>query len=213
MSRHPVLHGYRYSVYSWIARLALHEKGVAYDWQEVDPFATDMPVEYLDLHPFRRVPTLVHGDFALHETHAVTRYVDEAFAGPSLQPGDARSRARMNQIVSIVDSYGYWPLVRQVFAHGFFRACLGRPGDDTEIRTGLAAAPRVLGAIERLCKDEDFLLTGRVTLADLHLYPMIAYFAKLPEARAILASYPRLDRWTTMMANRETCRLTEPEWP
>jgi glutathione S-transferase len=26
------LHGYQYSVYSWIARLVLHEKGVVYSW-------------------------------------------------------------------------------------------------------------------------------------------------------------------------------------
>lgn len=37
------LHGYQYSVYSWIARLALHEKGVVYSWVEIDPFAEDVP--------------------------------------------------------------------------------------------------------------------------------------------------------------------------
>jgi hypothetical protein len=26
------LYGYKYSVYAWIARLALHEKGCAYKW-------------------------------------------------------------------------------------------------------------------------------------------------------------------------------------
>ena len=38
-----VLHGYRYSVYVRIARLALAEKGVAYDRVEVNPFAADVP--------------------------------------------------------------------------------------------------------------------------------------------------------------------------
>ena len=33
-----VLHGYHYSVYNRIARLALAEKGVAYDRVEVNPF-------------------------------------------------------------------------------------------------------------------------------------------------------------------------------
>src|SRR5262245_36287898 len=41
------LHGYQYSVYSWIARLALHEKGVAYSWVEIDPFAENIPASYL----------------------------------------------------------------------------------------------------------------------------------------------------------------------
>jgi hypothetical protein len=34
-------YGYRYSVYSWIARLALEEKGGDYHWIEVNPFAPD----------------------------------------------------------------------------------------------------------------------------------------------------------------------------
>ena len=109
------LHGYQYSVYSWIARFALHEKGVMYSWIEVNPFAEKVPASYLATHPFKRVPALVHGAFGIYETSAITRYVDEAFEGPKLQRTDSRERARCNQIMSIVDSYAYWPLVRQVF--------------------------------------------------------------------------------------------------
>ena len=111
------LYGYRYSVYSWIARLVLEEKGVGYRWIEADPFADDVPKFYLALHPFKRVPALVHDGFQLYETAAITRYLDEAFPGPRLQSADPRVRARSTQIISIVDSYAYWPLVRQVFSH------------------------------------------------------------------------------------------------
>ena len=90
-----VLHGYRYSVYLRIARLALAEKGLAYDRVEVNPFAADVPAAYLALHPFGRVPTLVHDDFALYETGAITRYVDRAFSGPALQPAQPRMLGRM----------------------------------------------------------------------------------------------------------------------
>src|SRR5260370_15039686 len=119
-----VLHGYRYSVYVRIARLALAEKGVAYDRVEVNPFAPDVPASYLALHPFGRVPTLVHGDFVLYETAAITRYVDRAFAGPPLQPDATRSLARMHQALSIVDSYAYWPMVRQGFSQRVFRPAI-----------------------------------------------------------------------------------------
>ncbi|MEO8320748.1 MAG: glutathione S-transferase N-terminal domain-containing protein [Bradyrhizobium sp.] len=61
------LHGYQYSVYSWIARLALQEKGVSYEWVEVNPFADDVPRDYLTMHPFKRVPTLVDGEFVVFE--------------------------------------------------------------------------------------------------------------------------------------------------
>ena len=55
-----ILHGYRYSVYVRIVRLVLAEKAVAYDQVEVNPFATEVPEAYLALHPFGRVPALVH---------------------------------------------------------------------------------------------------------------------------------------------------------
>ena len=155
------LHGYQYSVYSWIARLALAEKGVEYDWIEVNPFAPDMPQSYLALHPFKRVPALVHDGFEIYETGAITRYVDEAFPGPALQPADHRLRARCNQFLSIVDSYAYWPLVRQVFSHRVFRARLGGPSDAAEIEKGLAAASGVLAALERLVADAEYLCGAR----------------------------------------------------
>jgi hypothetical protein len=74
------LYGYQYSVYSWIARLALAEKGEDHHWIEVNPFAPDVSESYLAIHPFKRVPALVHDGFQVYETGAITRYVDEAFA-------------------------------------------------------------------------------------------------------------------------------------
>ena len=44
------LHGYKYSVYLRIARMVLAEKNVAYTQVEFDPFAEDVPQDYLNLH-------------------------------------------------------------------------------------------------------------------------------------------------------------------
>src|SRR5258708_31416556 len=107
-----ILHGYRYSVYQRIARLTLAEKGVSYDQVEVNPFAPDVPAAYLALHPFGRVPTLVHDDFALYETGAITRYLDRTFAGPALQPDQPRALGPMDQIIGVGHSYLSSPLVR-----------------------------------------------------------------------------------------------------
>src|SRR5258708_19443585 len=89
-----ILHGYRYSVYQRIARLTLAEKGVSYQQVEVNPFAPDVPTAYLALHPFGRVPALVHEGFALYETAAITRYIDRVFPGPALQPAEPKALAR-----------------------------------------------------------------------------------------------------------------------
>ncbi|MBS0641146.1 MAG: glutathione S-transferase family protein [Acetobacteraceae bacterium] len=207
-----VLHGYSFSVYRRIARLALEEKGLAYTCVEVDPFATPVPETYLAMHPFGRVPTLVHGDFVLYETVAITRYVDEAFDGPPLQPDEPRQRARMQQVISIIDSYGYWPLVRQVFSHGVFRPMRSLPGDRDQVSQGLVASARVLHALERLVAPGPFFLGDRISLADIHLAPMVAYFAAAPEAAAMISHYPGLSDWWTRMADRPTMQQTIPDW-
>ena len=110
------LYGLNRSVYTRSARLALEEKGVDYRLEEVEIFGKDgVPVEHRKRHPFGRIPVLVHGDFTLYETAAITRYIDETFPGPGLQPADLRLRARMNQIISLLDAYAYRPMVRGVF--------------------------------------------------------------------------------------------------
>ena len=129
------------------------------------------------------MPTLVHDGFALYETGAISRYIDRAFAGPSLQPGTPRALARMDQIIGVVDSYGYWPLVRQVFSQRVFRPAVGQPADEAEVARGLAGAAKVLAALEDLASSDTFLVGAAPSLADLHLGAMIAYFTAAPEGR------------------------------
>src|SRR5580704_51994 len=192
-----VLHGYRYSVYVRIARLALAEKGVAYDRVEVNPFAADVPA----------------ADLALYETGAITRYLDRSFAGPNLQPNQPRALGRMDQIIAVVDSYGYWPLVRQVFSHRVFRPAIGQPADEAEVGRGLAGATKVLAALEALAATDAFLVGPALSLADLHLGAMIAYFAAAPEGAALLAEHSRLAAWWTHLSQRPSFAVTDPGLP
>jgi glutathione S-transferase len=208
-----ILHGYRYSVYLRIARMAFFEKGVPVGHVEVDPFAADVPASYLDMNPFGRVPTLVEDDFVLYETTAITRYVDEAFDGPPLQSGDPRRRARMNQIVAILDSYGYQPMVRQVFSQRVFNARLGRTPDEAAVERGLAASGRVLLALEKLCGGDGTLVDENITLADLHLAGMMAYFTAAEEGGAALSRHLGLSRWWEKMRGRDALTATDPGLP
>jgi glutathione S-transferase len=207
------LHNYRYSVYGRIARMALAEKGVAYEPVEINPFVEDLPPSYLALHPFGRVPTLVHDGFVVFETAAITRYVDEAFPGPPLQPDTVGARARMAQIIAVIDSYGYWPLVRQVFSHRVFGPRLGEQADEQAIRDGLQASPRVLQSLEGLADEAAFLLGDRISLADIHLAPMIAYFAQAPEGADLLARQRKLAAWWDRLAVRPSMVATDPGLP
>lgn len=204
------LHGYRPSVYVRAARLALAEKAVACDLVEVNPFAPDPPADYRALHPFGRVPTLVHDGFVLYETGAITRYVDRAFAGIALQPTDSRALARMDQILSIVDSYVYWPAVRQVFVQAVAQPRRGQAGDAAEIANGLAASAKALAALEVLAADGDFLVGPTLSLADLHLLPMIAYFVEAPQGADLLAQHDRLQAWWMRTSQRASFAATDP---
>ncbi len=119
------------SVYTRIARLALEEKGIAYELREVDIFVDSGPPEdYLVSHPFGMIPCLMHDDVCLYETTAITRYIDDAFQGPSLQPTDTRNRARMNQIISILDSYAYRRMVWDVYVERMLVPTEGGQSDD-----------------------------------------------------------------------------------
>ncbi len=152
------------------------------------------------------MPTLRHDGFVLYETSAIARYVDAAFPGVRLVPDEARALGRMQQVISIVDSYGYQPMVRQVFSHVVFRPRVGREADAAEISAGLAAAALVLGALEGLVGEE-------LSLADLHLAPMMAYFTAAPEGAAMLAGYPRLAGWWGRMRERSSMTASDPGLP
>ncbi|WP_300010007.1 glutathione S-transferase family protein [uncultured Roseobacter sp.] len=203
------LYGHRPSVYTRVARLVLAEKGLNYDYREVDPFDPDAKAEQRTPHPFTRVPLLEHDGFKVYETVAIARYLDAAFPTPPLTPDAPRAVARMAQVISVVDAYGYWPLVRQVFSQGVFRPADGLETDKTEFAAGLAAAEGVLEALETVAL-EGYILTGDApTLADCHLAPMIAAFAAAPEGRAALSRRPVLSKWWSKWATRSSMRQTD----
>jgi glutathione S-transferase len=94
----------------------LEEKGVPYDLREVDTLAGEgQKSEHLARHPRGKVPVLEQDGFSLYETVAITRYIDEAFPGPQLQPSDARRRARVAQVCAVLDHHGWSPMVITIF--------------------------------------------------------------------------------------------------
>ena len=206
----PKLHGYEFSVYSRIPRMVCHEKNIEFAWVENNPFDESTPDSYRNPHPFRRVPVLEHDGFTLYETGAITRYLDEAFAGPSLQPLEPRQRARMAQIISVVDAYVYWPLVRQVFSHRVFRPRLGNPADEEIIAAGLETSKGVLAALENLASGDAYIVSSEVTLADFHLAAMIDYFAMADEGAEMLARHGKLSAWFANMRSRPSMTATAP---
>ena len=119
----------------------------------------------------------------------------------------------MDQIIGVVDAYGYWPLVRQVFSHAVFRPRFGQAANASEIAKGLAASVKVLAALERLASDDAFLAGPSLSLADLHLGAMLAYFVQAPEGDALLHKYVRLAAWWQRVRHRPSFAATDPGLP
>ena len=190
-----LLFGAPYSVYVRIARLVLAEKGVPYRLVEVDVFGDAASrSEHLGRHPFGKIPAFQHGAIHLYETNAICHYIDEAFAGPPLQPKSPLARARMLQAISILDSYAYRTLVWDIFVERVGNPKDGKASDEARIAAALPVARTCLAVLDALVPEAPWLAGGQLSLADLHAAPMLDYFLKAPEGR-MLGEHPRLARW------------------
>lgn len=207
----PRLYGADYSVYVRIARLALLEKGVEHELVPVDVFAPGGPPSwYGELHPFGKIPAFEHGGLRLFETAAITRYVDEAFDGPALQPGDPQARAVMNQLIGILDAYAYRTLVWDIYVERVSKARDGKPSDEARIAAALPKARTVLATLSRIKQPGRWLLGEQLTLADLHAAPMFSYFLKAPEGASMMTDQPDLAAWWSAVSARPAFRSSEP---
>lgn len=88
------------SVCSVRCRMALEEKGVAWESRYIDLFNFDqMKPEYLAINPDGLVPTLVHNGQTVTESTIINEYIDDAFDGPTLTPADPLQAARMREFI------------------------------------------------------------------------------------------------------------------
>lgn len=205
------LYGAAWSVYVRIARLALEEKQIKYSLVEVDVFADiGVPQEHLKRHPFGRIPAFEHGDFHLYETGAIVRYIDDAFPGCKLQPADPKARAKVNQIVGILDAYAYRTLVWDIYVERVVSTREGRLADEQKIAAALPRAAVCLAELTRLSDAKGFLIGDGVTLADLYAAPIFACFMQAPEAVSLMDGCEKLVYWWQRFATRESMSRTQP---
>jgi glutathione S-transferase len=208
---HPVVFGApSYSVYVRAVRLALEEKGVHYELVPIDIFTSEgAPAEHTARHPFGKIPAFEHAGFRLYEAGAITRYVDEAFPGPRLQPQDPCGRARMNQIISILDSYAYRTLVWDIYVERVSRPARGGAADEQKIAGALPRAEVCLSALSDLIGESPWLAGRSISLADLHAAPMFALFRLAPEGARLLCRQDRLVRWWDRVSVRLSFTKTQ----
>ena len=191
-----ILHGIGPSSYVRTCRLALDEKGVAYTH---DPVMPQTP-EQLTRHPWGKIPALSHGDVTLFESLAITRYVDEAFEGPALQPADPAGRAQMDQWISAYIDYMYAPIVRGIIIQ---RVAAETPDSDVTA-AAMPDAEKCIGVLNDRLRTTPYLAGAAVSLADLFVLPAIDYLAMVPEGGPLLEVAGNVTDWAARMTARES---------
>jgi len=207
----PIVHGPGFSTYVRSVRLALHEKGVPHQLAEVDFLkGAHKQAPHIGRHPFGKVPAFEHDGNTFYETSAILRYIDEVFPGPALLPSTPLARAKSNQVISIVDNYGYNPCVIDIFIQRVFAPSLGGQTDEAKIEAAKPAATLFVKELERLLGSEQWFGGSNVSLADLHVLPVITYLAATPEGQGILEGAPNLRGWISRIQKRPSVQAIMP---
>jgi glutathione S-transferase len=66
-----------------------------------------------------------------------------------------------------------------------------------------------MGIIAGLRADRKYLVSDRVTLADIHLAPIFDYFQNTPDSAPVLQENPGLRSWWAEMSERESMQKTQ----
>ncbi len=176
----PRLYSSRICPFAHRTRLTLREKGIEFELVEID--LESMPEWYRELSPNQKVPLLELEDGQLvWESAVICEYLEEAFSGPALMPGDALGKARVRLAVELGSAR---------FIPGFYQVLRG------------AEPQGLLQAVDQLeahdWEEGPWWLGPQLTLADLELYPWFERWCVLEHYRALgwdSQRWPRLTRW------------------
>ena len=207
----PIVYGPRYSVYTRAVLMALIEKRVPFEQVhiEMDDNAHRAP-EHLQRHPFGMLPAFEHNGFMIYETVPILSYIDDAFPGTRLMPGDIHRRTRAAQILSVINSYAYRPLIWGIFVPRTFPKP-DRAVDEAAIMEAVKTGEHALKAIEELMMNPDPFLVGRqISPADLLLECVVHYLETTPEGKAMLTRLPKIAARHAAMQSRPSVRETVP---
>lgn len=176
------------SPYAMSAFVALNEKQLPFELKTVDLSANaNREASYAETSLTRRVPTLVHDDFALSESSAITEYLDAVFEGVPLYPTEVRTRARARQVQAWLRS-DLMPIRQERSTEVVFYGAK-KPPLSLEAQ---ADAEKLFSVAEALVPPDTENLFGQWSIADADLAVMLNRLVlngdEVPER---LASYAR----------------------
>lgn len=190
------IYGTPISTYVRAVRLLLEEAGADYNLEDIGIFNGDnQSSEYLAKNPFGKVPTLGINGEMIYETPAIISYLDETVANNKFTPAEPLHRARMRQIMAIIDNYLYSAVISTIVIQRLIVPSQGGQTDEAQVKEAIAPAQKALAAIESLTVGTPYLLGESLNIADFYLIPIFIYFSQTPEFTTAIAQTPKLQSW------------------
>jgi glutathione S-transferase len=155
---------------------------------------------FLARHPFGVIPVLDDDGFVLFESRAIIRYLDARLPGASLVPASPQGRARMDQWLSVDQSY-VAPPMQALVAQRIVRKHQGEPVDPAAVHDAERRLGDALAAIDRALAGDRYLAGEVFSLADISLAPYIAALAMV-DAAHLRSELRQLDRWWDAVSSR-----------
>lgn len=196
------LHGYAVSNFFNIAHAALIEKGVDF---EIAIERARQDSEFLKNSPMGKIPFLETSHGCIAETVAILEYLEDAIAEPKLHPVDIFERARVRQVVNVLQLYVEAP-VRALYPGVF----MGGTNGDATVVASKATLNRGMRALAHLVAPREFLIGRHLTYADLYAFycfDIAERVAGFVYGESVLDAVQGLRDWSDGIARRDSSRL------
>lgn len=154
--------------------------------------------DHMKRQPFGQVPALEDDGFAMYESRAMCRYINEK-SGGKLVPNTAQGRAQMEQWISIETSNFTPSAMTQIYQHIFRSPQTPEALDKatTKLDTALATMN------DHLAKNDYF--AGDFSIADISFMPYVEYLMATPVKEQVLR-YPHVASWWNRVSERPSWR-------
>ncbi len=159
---------------------------------------------HLARHPFGVVPVLDDDGFVVYESRAIIRYLDARLPGAPLVPASPRARARMDQWLSVDQSY-VAPHVRTLATQRIMRKHQGLALDAVAVAEAEQCLGHAFATIDRALAADRYLVGDTFSLADISLAPYVAGLSMV-EAQHAITGLHALSRWWEEVSARESWR-------
>ncbi|MEJ7597108.1 MAG: glutathione binding-like protein [Kofleriaceae bacterium] len=154
---------------------------------------------HLARQPFGQLPALDDDGFALYESRAISRYINDKAKG-SLLPTDLQARARTEQWIS-VETSNFTPHAMKFIYHHVFQ----RKQDEAVLTGAAESLAKCLAVMERQLATTPHFAGEAFTLADICYMPYVEYMMSTP-AKENFAKFPHVSAWWNRVSERPSWR-------